>query len=200
VAGEFLWMAAWLLQLKSKLLLPATRAEEPDPRDELVERLIAYRRVKELAALLHDIDLVRQCVWPAGFPTELVGQETELDLEEIDLRRLAETYLDVMQRFAAAHPPPIEVLPLRYNVPDTMRELYNDILSSDLVPLLRRLHQRPDPEEVVVLFVSALELIRLRAARAEQRAPFTEIYLRRGECELDDTVFTGREAADGDEA
>ena len=44
VAGEFLWMAAWLLQLKSKMLLPRTETEEGDPREELVERLLAGDR------------------------------------------------------------------------------------------------------------------------------------------------------------
>lgn len=185
IAGEFLWMAAWLLQLKSRLLLPRAVEEEGDPREELVERLLAYRRVKELASILHDKDLVRRCVWPAGVRPELGDDEVELDWEEVDLRLLAETYLRVMQRFAASHPPPLKVLPLRYNVRETMREIYDRIVRDDLVPLLRHLHGRPDPEEVVVLFVAALELVRLGAARAEQRLAFAEIYLRRGDRPLD---------------
>ena len=190
VAGEFLWMAAWLLQLKSKMLLPRATAEDDDPREELVERLLAYRRVKELASILHDKDLVRSCIWPAGVAPKLGGEDVELDWEEVDLRLLAETYLTVMQKFAAAHPPPIEVLPLRYNVHDKMRELYQRIVSDDLVPLTRHLHRRADPEEVVVLVVATLELVRLGAVRADQNQPFTEIYLRRGEQELDESAFT----------
>lgn len=199
VAGEFLWMAAWLLQLKSKMLLPRTETEEGDPREELVERLLAYRRVKELASILHDKDLVRQCIWPAGIVAKLGDEEVELDWEEVDLQLLAETYLEVMQRFASAHPPPLEVLPLRFNVQDKMREIYQRIADDDLVPLIRHLHQQPDPEEVVVLFVAALELVRLGAARAEQRKPFTEIYLRRGDRLLSEDSFDGAEgeAADG---
>jgi len=197
VAGDFLWMAAWLLQLKSKMLLPRTATEDDDPRDELVERLLAYRRVKELALILHDEDLVRGCIWPAGIMAELSDEEVELDWEEVDLRHLAETYLVVMQRFAAAHPPPIEVLPLRYNVQDKMKELYQRIMDDDLVPLLRHLHRRPDSEEAVALFVAALELVRLGAVRAEQRNPFTEIYLRKGERELDESSI---ETPDEEEA
>jgi segregation and condensation protein A len=189
VAGEFLWMAAWLLQLKSKLLLPTTSAGDEDPREELVERLLAYRRVKELASILHDKDLVRGCIWPAGLVPVLGDEEVELDWEDVDLQRLAETYLEVMQRFAAAHPPPIEVLPLRYNVHDKMRELYHRIRDDELVPLLRHLNRRPDPEEAVVLIVATLELVRLGAVRAEQRQAFHEIYLRRGDRELDDASF-----------
>jgi len=189
VAGEFLWMAAWLLQLKSKMLLPRTQADEGDPREELVERLLAFRRVKELALILHDKDLVRQCIWPAGVIAELDDEEVDLDWEEVDLQLLAETYLRVMQKFAAAHPPPIEVLPLRYNVQDKMREIYRHITDDDIVSLTRHLNRRPDPEEVVVLIVAALELVRLGAARAEQRLPFAEIYLRRGRHHLDDASF-----------
>jgi segregation and condensation protein A len=189
VAGEFLWMAAWLLQLKSRLLLPRTATEDDDPREELVERLLAYRQVKELASLLHDRDLVRSCVWPARITAELDPESAEVDWADVDLRALAETYLRVMQRFAAAHPPPIQVLPLKFNVADTMRNLYRKVAEQDLVPLLRTLHGRPDPEEVVVLFVAALELVRLQAVRAEQRTPFAEIYLRRGERGFDETAW-----------
>jgi segregation and condensation protein A len=200
VAGEFLWMAAWLLQLKSKMLLPRTETEEGDPRDELVERLLAYRRVKELAAILHDKDLVRQCIWPARVVADLGEEDIELDWEEIDLRLLAETYLHVMQRFAAAHPPPIQVLPLKYNVQDKMREIYQQITEEDLVPLTRHLNKRPDPEEVVVLIVATLELVRLGAARAEQRVPFSEIYLRRGRRSLDEASFDPNRREDADES
>jgi segregation and condensation protein A len=189
VAGEFLWMAAWLLQLKSKMLLPRAVEEEGDPREELVERLLAYRRVKELASILHDKDLVRQCIWPAGVHPDLGDEEVELDWEEVDLQLLAETYLHVMQRFAAAHPPPLEVLPLRYNVQDKMREIYQRILAEDLIPLMRHLNRRPEAEEAVALIVAALELVRLGAIRAEQRQPFTEIYLRKGDRVLDESQF-----------
>lgn len=200
VAGDFLWMAAWLLQLKSKLLLPRTATEEEDPREELVERLLAYRRVKELALILHDKDLVRQCIWPAGVTADLDDQDVELDWDEVDLQLLAETYLSVMQRFASAHPPPIEVLPLRYNVQDKMKEIYQRISEDDLVPLMRHLNRRPEPEELVVLVVAALELVRLGAAQAEQRLPFSEIYLRRGQRQFDEESLDTIEREGIDEA
>jgi segregation and condensation protein A len=194
IAGDFLWMAAWLLQLKSKMLLPRKETEEPDPREELVERLLAYRRVKELASLLHDHDLVRGCVWPAGIPARFSDQDIQVDWEEVDLQLLAETYLSVMQRFAAAHPPPLEVLPLRYNVQSKMREIVRRIAEEKLVPLLHRDGRRPSPEEMVVLVVAALELVRLGGVRADQRQPFSEIYLRRGDRKLDPETLESPES------
>jgi segregation and condensation protein A len=185
IAGDFLWMASWLLHLKSRMLLPQIDEGAEDPREELVERLLAYRRVKELASLLHDSDLVRQCLWIPAVAADIgAGAETELDWEDVDLRVLAQAYLDVMQRFAASHPPPIEVLPLRYRVEDKMKDIYELVRSDGLMPLLRHLNSRSDPVEVATVMVAALELVRLRGVFAEQRRPFAEIYLRPGDREL----------------
>jgi segregation and condensation protein A len=184
VAGEYLWMASWLLQLKSRMLLPSHGPDEVDPREELVERLLEYRRVKELAALLYEKDVVRRCLWVPALRRQEGSEEQELDWQDVDLRQLAAAYLEAMERFAAAHPPPLQVLPLRYRVRDTMRDLYRRVAAEDVVPLLRDLQRRSDPEEVVVVFVAALELVRLGGVCAEQRRPFAEIYLRRGEREL----------------
>ena len=181
VAGEYLWMASWLLHLKSKMLLPQVAEGEEDPREELVERLLAYRRVKELASILYDTDVVRRCLWNPVIPGATRQTDTELEWEDVDLRLLAHTYLEVMQRFEAFHPPPLKVLPLRYNVEEKMSEIYRRVISDGLVPLLRDLHSRTDPEEVVAVMVGVLELVRLRGVFAEQRLPFAEIYLRPGD-------------------
>jgi segregation and condensation protein A len=197
LAGEFLWMAAWLLQLKSRLLLPRSEDEGEDPRLELVERLLEYRRVKELASFLHEQDTLRRCLWEPALGLQIEGGEPELDLEAVDLHLLAQTYLAVMQRFAAMHPPPLEVLPLRFKVEDTMRQIYQRVHAEGLLPLLRHLHTRTDAEEVVVLVVSALELARLGGVVADQRRAFAEIYLRPGPRHLDLELLFKREESDG---
>ncbi len=186
IAGEYVWMASWLLHLKSRMLLPRLEDAEEDPRAELVERLLEYRRVKELAALLHDRDVVRRCLWSPAMAPDLDLGETEIDWEHVDLLVLARTYLDVMQRFQAAHPPPLQVIPLRFRVRDKMREIFERVRREGSMPLLRHLHGRPDTEEVVVLFVATLELVRLGVVRADQRLPFSEIYLRPGSRALED--------------
>jgi segregation and condensation protein A len=185
IAGDFLWMASWLLHLKSKMLLPRVVEGEEDPREELVERLLAYRRVKELASYLHDSDIVRRCLWSPDVPTKISSPiEPELDWEDVDLRLLAQTYLEVMQRFEASHPPPIEVLPLRYKGGEKMTDIYEQVRVDGLMPLLRHLNSRSDPQEVVTVIVAALELVRLRGVFAEQRQAFAEIYLRPGDRQL----------------
>jgi segregation and condensation protein A len=186
VAGELLWMAAWLLHLKSRELLPRARTEEEgDPREELVQRLLEYRRVKEVASYLYDIDVVRRCLWPPDVAPDLGDEEPELDWEDVDLRMLASLYLRAMQRFEASHPPPLRVVPLRFRVEEKMKELYERVRQEKMVALLRHLHGRSDTEEVVTLVVATLELVRLGGVLAEQRRSFAEIYLRPGFRELD---------------
>lgn len=185
VAGEFLWMAAWLLQLKSKMLLPRTVGDQEDPRAELVERLLEYRRVKEVAGILSEIHVVRRCVWPTGVGLDLADAAVELDWEDVDLDLISRTYLDVMQRFADAHPPPLTVLPLRFTVEQKIRELYGRVRAEGLVPLMRDLRTRSETEEVVTVVVAVLELARLGGVHAEQRRPFAEIYLRPGSADID---------------
>ncbi len=199
IAGEFLWMASWLVQLKSRQLLPRAKGDsEEDPRNELVERLVEYRRVKELAAMLHDTDLVRRCLWEPRVAAELGPSETEIDWEDVDLRLLASVYLDTMQRFQASHPSPLPVLPLRYRVDEKMKELYERVRQEHLLPLLRLLYSRNDQEEAVTMVVATLELVRLGGIFAEQGLPFAEIYLRPGERDLNpDALLTQEKEAGG---
>ncbi len=184
LAGDFLWMASWLVQLKSRMLLPRPEEEGVDPRLELVERLLEYRRVKAAAEMLYEADTLRRAIWVVSVQPPLPLAENEIDWEDVDLRLLAQTYLDVMQRFQLSNPAPLTILPLRFAVRDTMRALYDRVQHEGLLPLLRHLHSRADAEEAVVLVVAALELVRLGGIAAEQRRPFAEIYLRPGQVVL----------------
>jgi segregation and condensation protein A len=179
VAAEFLWMASWLLQLKSKALLPRHSEDDEDPRAELVERLLEYRRVKEVAAILYERHVVRRSQWEPGL-RPAVSEERELVWEDVDLAVLARAYDEVMRLFEAAHPPPMRVAPLLYTVGEKMNDLYRAVCRDGLFPLLSHLHTRPDPEEVVTLLVAALELTRLGGICTEQSRAFAEIYLRPG--------------------
>lgn len=187
IAGEFIWMASWLLHLKSRTLLPraASSGDEDDPRMELVERLLEFRRVKELASMFHETDTVRRCLQTPQLVVPDLNDEVELDWEDVDLRVIAQAYLDVMERFATANPPPLKIAPLRFNVEEKMRELYDQVHQNGMFQLLEFLNKRSDSEEIVALVVATLELVRLGGIRAEQRRVFSEIYLHPGTRVLD---------------
>src|SRR5437667_6769535 len=105
VAGEFLVMAATLIYIKSKMLLPrpetasGVEGEEEDPRDALVRRLLEHQKFKAAAELLHEREQVRSAQWqrPDERVAELAGDGYEPELE-VDLFSLLTAFQAVVQR------------------------------------------------------------------------------------------------------
>jgi segregation and condensation protein A len=197
LAGEFLWMASWLLQLKSRMLLPSAADGGEDPRAELVDRLVEYRRVKELAAMLYELHTIRSHQWGSSVSFADSGEGPELDWEDVDLDLLARAYHMAMERFDQANPPPLAVIPLRFTVEEKMREIFATVRTEGAMPLLRHLLRSPSSDEVIALIVAALELVRLGGVIADQVRPFAEIYLRATGRDLDPDNFFAVEGDHG---
>ena len=113
IAGDYIYMAAYLIQLKSKMLLPKPRnlaGEEidEDPREDLVQRLLEYRRLKEAAQNLAEVDSQRRGMWPRQSDEMrriAKAEEPEMDLGEISLFDLLRTFRTVLDRFERENPP-----------------------------------------------------------------------------------------------
>src|SRR5216683_6783616 len=105
VAGEFIVMAATLIHIKSKMLLPrpesaaGVEGEEEDPRDALVRRLLEHQRYKAAAGLLHEREQLRAAQWlrPDARVAAIAGDEYEPELE-VDLFSLLTAFQAVVQR------------------------------------------------------------------------------------------------------
>jgi segregation and condensation protein A len=177
IAGEYLVYAAWLLLIKSRLLLPRHEDEERDPRQELVERLIEYEKVKKAAVELGGLAELRRGVEAVRLASPEPPTELELDLAEIDVVALGRALHDVLERHQREHPPGIQLEPIRFTVREKIIELFGLIEQQRSFPLLSHVLTRPDRLESVTLMLAALELLRLGLARAHQRRAFAEIYL-----------------------
>jgi segregation and condensation protein A len=177
IAGEYLVYAAWLLLIKSRMLLPRHEGEEKDPRQELVERLAEYEKVKAAAAELAGLAELRRGVEAVRFALPPEPSEVELDLEDVDVVALAAAFAEVLERHAREHPAAMELEPIRFSVREKMIELFELVSRQRSFPLLSHLLTRPDRFESVTLLIAALELVRLKTAKAHQRQPFAEIYL-----------------------
>ena len=177
IAGEYLVTAAWLLLIKSRMLLPRHDKESKDPREELVERLIEYEKVKAQASELSGLDEVRRGMETVALAAPSGPAEVEISLEDLDLSMLAGALAEVLDRHRRDHPPMMELEPIRFSVRDTIVELYALIGQQRSFPLLSHLLTRPDRVEGITFLISALALVRLQAAQAHQRVPFAEIYL-----------------------
>lgn len=174
VAGEYIYEAALLIHLKSRMLLPRPEhpsGEEPgeDPREELVQRLLEYRRIKEAAQSLGEIESVRRGIWvrKAG-SLELPREEGELDLGEVSLYDLLAALRNALTRFETEHPPPFHMARETFSVRDQVHRLLRVLDAGrpyDFVDDLRSCSCRA---EAIAAFLALLELARLHLVRVHQ--------------------------------
>ncbi len=181
VAGEFIYMAALLIHIKSRMLLPKPEGVEPeeDPRQELIDRLLEYRRVKEIAEGLHELETVERGVWLRQGSHDRQKPDSELPLAEASLFDLVDAFQKVIDRYRLAHPPAYEVSPQRFSVKEKMLQIMTKLEQETPIHLLGFLSEAPSKGEIVVLFVGTLELVRLQLIRAYQEGLFGEILLHR---------------------
>ncbi|MSQ95843.1 MAG: chromosome segregation protein ScpA [Gemmataceae bacterium] len=179
-AGEFLVMAATLMEIKSRMLLPRAEEEagdEADPRLELVKQLIEYKKYKEAAALLEEQaerQLTRLSRVPMELPTppDLANQP----LRKVELWDLVSAFGRLMRETAALQPSHIAVdeTPIQ-----SYMDRIVDLLKKQERVSLRELFTPPRTRgRLLGLFLATLELIKGRTVWAEQADPFGELWLR----------------------
>lgn len=182
LAGEFLIMAAILLDIKARMLLPSPAPcptegeappEEPDPRRELVQRLMEYRQFKAAAAHLR----AREDEHRNRFPSSPCQPPESSSLPEgISLSQLLEAFRLVLNRVQEQAP---RVVP-RYRI--TLRAMIRRLLEVVYrhpvgISFFRLFPVHPGRLEVVVTFLALLELLRRRRVRAVQETPFGDIII-----------------------
>ncbi len=182
IAGEFLVMAATLMQIKSKMLLPLEESQETsevqeDPRAELVKRLLEYEKFKEIAQNLRERETDQRDVFKR--PKSL-----EQEIPEDNQVYFEASLFDLITAFSQA----LEGVPkeLFYEVIKdefTVEEKIHDILHMLLVSTTLRLSElftkAKNKIEIVVTFLAILELIRLKEIVARQKELFQEIEIAR---------------------
>jgi len=174
LAGDFLVMAATLMAIKSRSLLPHEEVDledELDPRDELIQRLLEYRRFKEASEGLERGRAERARLQPRGAFPELrdgAGEPT-LDLGEISKWDLLSAFSRLMRETLASRTQHVagDPRPLRYYV-GQLAHRARDAGRLSLHALLERIEAAPSRETLVGAFCALLELIRLGVLSAEQ--------------------------------
>ncbi len=169
VAGEFLLMAATLIHIKSKMLLPPEEGaegepvEEEDPRAELVDRLLAYKKFKEAAQTLGLLEAEQAQLHRRGAPSIDLTVEGPLAVSLLDLLR---AFRDVLRR--ADVPAPMEITPEELNVGQRIVLLLDRLASESPLEFSRLFEGSARRTEVIVTFLALLELLRRRLATARQ--------------------------------
>ncbi len=189
VAADYIYTAALLIHIKSKMLLPRDEeAPEDDPRSELVDRLLEYQQFKSVAESFAEVDLVRMGVWSRK-PQPLSGIDaSEIDMSEISLFDLIDAFRTALGRYKHAHPQAIELQRSYYKVSEKMAELAAELRRKSPIRLLWFLEGR-DRGELVTIFLGMLELVRLGGISMRQSESFTEILIHKTETEIDPSTF-----------
>ena len=178
VAGEYIYEAALLIHLKSKMLLPRPRREdgseiEDDPRQELVERLLEYRRLKEVAQSLAEVDRLRQGIWTREAPDARPRPARRRRRRAGPRRRLALRPAGGAQGGArsattASIPPPYHLGRESFSVRGQLHRLLEVMGRGRPYDLLADLRTRSCRAEAVAAFLAVLELARLNLVRVHQ--------------------------------
>ncbi len=169
VAGEYLLMAATLIHIKSRMLLPpeesaeAEAGEEEDPRAELVSRLLEYKKYKEAAQTLGLLESEAQLLHRRGVPAMDLEVEGPLQVTMVELLR---AFRDILARAETAAP--LEITPEELNVGQRIVMLVDRLAAESPLEFARLFPDAPRRVEVIVTFLALLELLRRGLASARQ--------------------------------
>lgn len=193
VAADFIYMAAVLINIKSRMLLPRDEsADQPteDPRQELVDRLLEYQRFKAVAETFAELDVVRMGVWSRP-PVQIPGDDepNEIDMSEVSLFDLIDAFRTALVRYKENHPQSLELHRTVHKISDKMRELYLKLCEKSPIRLQWFLEGR-DRNELIAVFLGVLELVRLGGVSMRQSENFGEILMARTGSEVDESRFS----------
>ena len=177
IAAEYLAMAATLVYIKSKTLLPGEEAEEEeeeleDPRAELVRRLLEYKKYREAAATLANLSVLGAKVFTGGFEPELEEREIAADVGLFDLvERVNELIREARDRGVTEG----DLIADRITVADRITELAEVVAGKPQTTFRELLPKGFELFDVVITFLAILEMTRLRMISLVQSGDEAEI-------------------------
>jgi segregation and condensation protein A len=184
LGAEFVYMAATLIQIKSRMLLPRDPAleelsPEEDPRDELVERLLEHERFKNAAEMLHQKRVIEENVWSNPQMKNYLAEEEDPGLA-INLFDLVKAFGEILER--ARNRPLYEVAGEDVGVPEMIRHLGLLLKAAgrdEAIQILPLLERQRSVRSMISMFLAILELVKRQAAMLVQSELFGEIGLKK---------------------
>ncbi len=175
VAGEYLVMAATLVRIKARLLLPAPpEQEEIDPRDQLVQRLLEYRQFKDAAESLREQEAERRALVARGYIPTPDG-DAQVELLPVNLFKLLDVLSEVLSRRREEFFHRVETE--RVSVEDAMRRVLDTVGTRGRTLFRELIEVCQDRIEMVTVIMGLLELIRLAEVYVVQDALFGDIWV-----------------------
>ncbi len=194
VSADFIYMAATLIHIKSKMLLPVdpllAGEEQQDPRDELVHRLLEHEKFKNAAQLLYQKQQVEDHVWSHPDKSLYGGDEVQGELV-VSLVDLVKTFQQVLERRKEV--PKFELKHDQVSIAQMMDRLRQRlVVTDDPISLIEFFETCETRNAMIVALLAVLEMVRMQAVLLVQSDLFEDIRLRKHK--MFDAVFAGPDA------
>jgi segregation and condensation protein A len=185
IAGEFVVMAANLIYIKSRNLLPVHQqppeeeAEEQDPRWELIRQLIEYKKFKDVALQLHQRQLGQEGLIARTPERPSISDTDSLLKTEVSIFDLINAFQKVLRKIEARREDLREIFEENFTVSDKIDALLRVVRLDRPTAFSDLFASAASTTEIVVTFLALLELIRMKQMRVTQDNPFAEIEIHR---------------------
>lgn len=181
IAGEFIVMAATLMMIKSRMLLPVEvrpelEPEEEDPRWDLVRQLLEYKKFKDVALRLQEREMHQENIFPfGGGQVNVEPDDASLAMEDVSLFDLISAFRTVLQR---AKPEVFgEIEGHLFTVADKIDSILKVMAGGEPVSFFSLFQEGASRHEITCIFLALLELIRLRQVNIRQDRHFSDIMI-----------------------
>jgi segregation and condensation protein A len=177
LAGEFLLMAATLMRIKARMLLPTQEEEEDeveDPRQQLVQQLLEYQRFKEAAAKLDAMRYQRTLVF--GRPEQEFDSEDAEAEYDYSLFDLITAFKAVLEKAKVRY---LDVKAEEVSIEEKIEMLKERLAEKEVIAFEELFSSDTQPADLIAVFLALLEILRMGLAKIKQAKPFSKIWIQR---------------------
>ena len=181
IASEYLVMASELIEMKSKMLLPKKREKEDDdyeedPRELLIERLLAYKRYKEVTSEFKDLELTRKMIFTREPDNLNRYAKEEESIEELRVADLIDAFNNLLKRKELDRPIATKITKKELSVTEKVNKIKN-ILRNKKKINFEDIFEVSTKEEVIISFLSVLEMVKKDEILLTQEGNFKNIVI-----------------------
>ena len=189
IAGEFLVMAATLIHIKSKMLLPQEgleqTEEEIDPREELIRKLLEYKRFKEAASRLQDMEKTQKEAFTRSVPEDLPEEDASEKYFEASIFDLISAFTRVLKEVPKETV--YEVIKDEVTVSEKIHEIFHLLVKNSSLSFYNLFKNAKSKIGIIATFLALLELIRMKEIIAKQDKPFGDLVIIKNEEKVHDS-------------
>ncbi|MBN1405908.1 MAG: segregation/condensation protein A [Candidatus Omnitrophica bacterium] len=184
IAGEFLVMAATLMHIKSKMLLPPDESElaegeEIDPREELVRKLLEYKRFKEAASQLQDMEKKQKDIFVRPASEDMPDDLKEAGSDEVFFEASIFDLITAFKKVLKEIPKETfyNVVKDEVTVSEKIHHIFHLLVKEPALSFFTLFKDAKSKIEIIAIFLAILELIRMKEITARQDSPFSDIMI-----------------------